>query len=271
MRPRRWLVWLSGVAGVCVLVLGYGFYRMHARRQIKDQLPSFTEPGPGPRAPSSSALGFVVGSSSLASVQQALARAGLTCADTSMRALMQQGRDEIRRQMQAREARGEDPDSVTGASRVDYRSPKEANPQVRLACDGVPSRKLEGGQRVPSRGRLLLVFDSPAHPLRHVSFERTFSSADIASALADLDTTRARLAAVFGNATAGVPVDTDTRDLPWLSPRETRWHFVDLQVKASAINYGPRGVVVSEVVEVPWPVRSDAPTSGVRTRRPGSG
>ena len=51
--------------------------------------------------------------------------------------------------MEAREARGEDPDAVTGASRVNYRSPKEANPQVRLACNDVPSSKLADAERPP--------------------------------------------------------------------------------------------------------------------------
>jgi hypothetical protein len=260
MSRRRLILAVSSLVGVCAVVLGAGWLRMRARRSVKDVLPAFSEPGPGPRAPSTRALGFAVGRTTLDEARAALARAGLDCPDTSIRALMQQARDQTRREMQARKARGEDPDAVTGASRVNYRSPKEANPQVRLACNDVPSSKLGDDERPPSRGRLLLVFDSPRHPLRHVSFERTFPAAEVASALADLDGTRARLADTFGGPGAGAAVLAEpTRDLPWLSPRESAWPFADLLARVSAINYGPRGVVVSEVVEVPWPIRADAP------------
>ena len=211
-----------------------------------------------------------MGSSLLPAVRASLKSAGLDCPDTSMRALMQQARDQTRREMEARKARGEDPDAVTGASRVNYRSPKEANPQVRLACSDTPSGKLTDAQRPASRGRLLLVFDSPLHPLRHVSFERTYPATETASAIADLDGTRARMTASYGPGTGALAGAAPTQELPWLSPREGIWRFADLLARVSAIHYGPRGVVVSEIVEVPWPVRSDAParpSAGMAARR----
>lgn len=220
MKRRRLFTVLASALGVCAVVFGYGLYRMKARRTIKDVLPTFSEPGPGPRAPSARALGFLVGSSLLPAVRASLKSAGLDCPDTSMRALMQQARDQTRREMEARKARGEDPDAVTGASRVNYRSPKEANPQVRLACSDTPSGKLTDAQRPASRGRLLLVFDSPLHPLRHVSFERTYPATETASAIADLDGTRARMTASYGPGTGALAGAAPTQELPWLSPRE---------------------------------------------------
>jgi hypothetical protein len=267
MKRRRLVLVLGGTLGVAAVVLGYGLYRMQARRNLKDVLPAFSEPGPGPRAPSARALGFALGESTLDSVRARLTAAGLDCPDTSMRALMQQAREQTRREMEARQARGEDPDAVSGASRVSYRSPKEANPQVRLACGDVASDALGDANREPSRGRLLLIFDSPRHPLRHVSYERTYPATAVAAAIADLDSTRRRLGVTFGRSE-----DVPTAELPWLSPRETVWRFADLEAKASAINWGPRGVVVSEIVEVPWPVRADAAARkqpGVATRRHG--
>jgi hypothetical protein len=259
MKRRRVVVVAASLVGVCALVLGVGLQRMHARRTIKDVLPVFTEPGPGPRAPGARALGFTVGASTLGEVRAQLARAGLDCADTSMRALMQQAREQTRREMEARKARGQDPDAVSGASRVNYRSPKEANPQVRLACDDVPSNRLSDAERSTSTGRLLLVFDSPRHPLRHVSYERTFAPDATSVALADLEAARRRLHDLFGAPASSRTPAADQGQLPWLSPQEVRWAFADLEARVAAINYGPRGVVLSEVVEVPWPVRADAP------------
>ena len=265
-RRRKIVLVLSAALGVPALVIGYGLHRMHERRTIRDVLPTFSEPAQGPRAPSARALGFVVGSSTLEQVRARLYAAGLDCPDTSMRALMQQSRDQTRAEMQARKARGEDPDAVSGASRVDYRSPKEANPQVRLSCGEVSSSQLGDAERTASRGRLLLVFDSPRHPLRHVSFERTHPATQVSAALADLDGTRSRLSSQFAATASGLE---PTSELPWLSPRETAWRFSDLHARVTAINYGPRGVVVSEIVEVPWPVRADAParTSASVARR----
>jgi hypothetical protein len=255
---RRWPVLLLIPAGVCAAVAAHALHRMHGRRALVDVLPAFTEAGPGPRAPSTRALGFALGDSGLDGVRARLAAAGLSCPDTSMRALMREARERTRREMAVRKARGEDPDAVSGASGVDRPSPKEANPQVRLACAEVAPGALGLPElaAIPVRGRLLLVFDSPRHPLRHASFERSYPAGELAAALADLNDTRRRHAAVFG-APAGAAAG-DTRELPWLSPAETAWRFADLHAKVSAIDWGPRGIVVSEIVEVPWPVRADA-------------
>ncbi|HEY0715389.1 MAG TPA: hypothetical protein VGF45_22095, partial [Polyangia bacterium] len=158
--------------------------------------------------------------------------------------------------IEAAKIRGESVDSVSGASAVNRRSPKEANPQVRLTCDETPVHALLDRARPPGRGRLLLVWDSPRHPLRHASFERTYATTSMATALTDYIATRRALAAVFG---PPVSPAAEPEVLPWLSPVETRWVFGDLHVRVTALNYGPRGIVLSEIVEVPWPVRPDAP------------
>jgi hypothetical protein len=49
------------------------------------------------------------------------------------------------------------------------------------------------------------------------------------------------------------------KDLPWMVPVEYEWMFADLLVKVSALNFGARGVSVTETVEVPLPIRPDAP------------
>jgi hypothetical protein len=100
------------------------------------------------------------------------------------------------------------------------------------------------------------VFDGPAQPLRHASFERTFSAAS--AARRDLDLTMSHLAQRLGPPTRSA--NAASADLPWLTPVEYEWSFADLRAVITAINYGGRrGIVVSETVEVPWPVRADAP------------
>lgn len=261
---RRWTLPLGCGLALLGATGGFALYRVARRGEVRDVLPEFVEPSDGPHAPASSAFGSDVGSSSLASVRGKLAAAGLDCPDTSIRALLRQARADKRREVAARKARGEAVDAVSGASALGKPSPKESNPQVRLACDGVSSEALGDRTRIPARGRLLFVFDSPALPLRHVSFERTFAPDAIGRALEDVIATERSLRARFGPPTAA-PAGP-LRELPWLSPVTYEWRFADLAVRVSALSYGGKGVVVSEVVEVPWPVRADAPARKLASR-----
>jgi hypothetical protein len=220
-----------------------------------DVLPAFTERGEGPRAPVTGFFGFFVGQTRLDEAQATLSRLGLACEDTSIRALMRQHRQQKQRELDERRARGEPTDAVSGASAVGRCSPKESNPQVRLTCEGVPSETLVDRRRPVSRGRLLLVFDSQRHPLRHVSFERTFPDHAASTAISDLYQARDAMQALLGETAAPL----DVAALAWLKPNQTEWRFSDLRVRVSAIHYGARGIVVSELAEVPWPVRADAP------------
>ncbi|HEY0710355.1 MAG TPA: hypothetical protein VGG33_26335 [Polyangia bacterium] len=252
-------VGLLGVLGLLVLVVGafayHGRRRANARLDV-DILPAFSEPAAGPRAPNTHAFGFAIGGETLAAAETRLRAAGLACVDRSIRALMKGAREEKQREIEAAKARGESVDSVSGASTAYRRSPKEANPQVRLTCDAVPAHALLDRPRPPTQGRLILVWDSKQHPLRHASFERSYATTSMAAALTDYITTRRALVDLFG---PPVQNAAEPDALPWLAPVETRWVFADIQVRVTALNYGPRGIVLSEIVEVPWPVRPDAP------------
>ncbi len=243
--------------GLTVALVGaMGFYRyQQARAPLRDILPAFTEPAAGPRAPTSEAFGMTVGRSGLPEVNAFLRGEGLDCADTSMRALMQKAREDKRKEIAAAAARGDPPDAVSGASIVNRRSPKEANPQVRLSCE---ANAAHANARGP--GRLLMVFDSPVHPVRHVSFERSFPAAATETALAEFIGAKRGMEARFGPPTKGrAGTDGEPAEFVWLSPLEIEWTFADLRVRVTAVHYGARGVVVGETVEVPWPVRADAP------------
>jgi hypothetical protein len=258
---RGWRIALASTTALVAAGGGWTLYRLRAARTLTDVLPTFTEPAPGPRAPGSHAFGFEVGVTTLAAARAGHAAAGLDCPDTSMRAQMQQLREEKTREVAEVKARGGNVDSVSGASLIHHHSPKEANPQVRLTCDEVSGTRLGDRPRPDARGRLTLVFDSPRHPLRHVSFERRYRPDQIPAALADVADTRADLARRFGPISAPAP-----GELRWLAPVEMHWRFSDLQALLNTVNWGVRGATVDEVVEVPWPVRADAPAHRLAAR-----
>jgi transposase InsO family protein len=217
--------------------------------------PPSVDPPAGPRAPGSDAFGARVGHTSLADAQALLRRLGVECPDTSARAIMTRARAARLREAEDRKARGLPPDAVSGAS-AGRRSPMERNPQVRLSCEGLPTTLLGDRPRAPSEGRLLLVFDSDELPVRHVSFQRTMT--DTALARSELQAAVAAFETRFGPPTRRPPADQAS--LPWLVPVEYVWTFADLTVRASALNFGgTRGIMLTELIEVPLPVRADAP------------
>jgi hypothetical protein len=218
----------------------------------------FRDPLPGPRAPRSDALGVRVGRSTLAEVKQLQARLKIECPDTSVRALMAQARAARQRDEEERKRRGLPPDAVSGASPPGgRRSLMERNPQVRLSCEGLSTSLLSDRTRAPSQGRLLFVFDSAEHPLRHVSFQR--SIADEALARSEAAAAAADYQRVFGAPTRR-PDPTAASTLPWLVPVEYEWSFTDLTVRVAALNFGSgKGIMFSEIVEVPVSIRPDAP------------
>lgn len=255
MKPFRWVS--VGLAALVALAgIGYGARRLLRPRGPETVLPTFVEPGPGPRAPTTQGFGFSVGRSKLANVRGELARRGLACPDTSIRAMMKEMRETRLREMEAKKQTGEAPDAVSGASAMNRPSPKERNPQVRLSCEPVSAALLADQPRPSIDGRWLMVFDSPDLPLRHVSFERTHAQLD--EARRDLSASVAALVVRFGQ--PNVAPRAEDEDLPWLKPVAYEWKFADLHVKVLALNYGKRGVSLSETIEIPWPVRPDAPT-----------
>jgi hypothetical protein len=254
MRRRSILALTLGV--VTLIAAGaYGYYRHRRARATAPLLPTFTEPGPGPRAPDTRGLGFEVGRSQPARAQARTAELGLTCKDTSMRAIIKARREKLIAETEAKKARGQ-VDAVSSASLL-RPSKRERNPQVRWSCEGTPAEKLGDRVRRGPPGRLLLVFDSPDHPLRHVSFQQNFFVADEA-------VTAAREAISDIGKRLGKPT-SETAPLPAsgealgkMMPVTHTWSFPDLRAKVTLLNLG-RYVMVNETVEVPWPVRSDAP------------
>ncbi|WAS89586.1 hypothetical protein [Nannocystis punicea] len=223
----------------------------------------FKDPKPGPRAPVTAAMHTEVGLHRVADAEALAARLGLTCSDTSIRATMEGRRKTERKRIEEARARGED--AVTAASWLDRKSKREANPQVRFSCPKTRSEQLTDRPRPSSEGRLLFVFDSAEHPLRHVSYQRT--AKDPAPALADYNDAVAHYTRVYGP-----PTRTPTRelpapdaggaiDIPVATNFETEWAFSDLLVKVSLLRYASL-ITVGERVEVPPGIRPDAPRLG---------
>ncbi len=254
-----------GLLLVVVLVGGYVYGRMRrGSRQLGplvDVWPAFAEGDGGARSPTTALYGFEVGRHTLSQVQQILKERGVSCVDSSMRAMMQVMREAKAKELEETKAKGGDVDAVTGASILWNRSKKEENPQLRLSCEDVLLSKLDVPGRPLSLGRLLLIFDSKEHPLRHVSFSRNHTQGALAAA--DFDAGVTAFTAAFGAPTTAPsepPGQADGGALPWLVTYEHLWTYGDVTAKVSALNMGEkRGLSVSESVEVPWPVRVGPP------------
>ncbi|MCY0993192.1 hypothetical protein OV203_39000 [Nannocystis sp. ILAH1] len=223
----------------------------------------FKDPKPGPRAPVTAAMHAEVGLHRVADAEDLVARLGLTCGDTSIRASMEGRRKAERKRIEEARARGED--AVTAASWLARKSKREANPQVRFSCPKTRSVQLTDRPRPPSEGRLLFVFDSADHPLRHVSYQRT--AKDAVPALADYQDAVAHYTRVYGPPTKvparelPQPDANGAIDIPVATNFETEWAFSDLLVKVSLLRYASL-ITVGERVEVPPGIRPDAPRLG---------
>lgn len=253
-KRKRVIFGIIGV-GVGVLVLGGWAWSKRPRElpPLETSLPEFDEPDPTlPRTPTSDAFGVAVGVAKLDPLLVELRARGLECDDTGVRASIEKLREHKRKQL----ADAEDPDAVTGASILTKRSKKERNPQIRLACELDSLTTLE-----PSRprvaGRALFVFDSPELPLRHASLRRTYQTSE--AAMLDVRETVARFEAIHGKPTmqrGSIPLAGDAPVKP--EPIRVQWRYRDLLVEVSATSFG-KMVSVDERIEVPFPVRPDAP------------
>ena len=259
---RRWQKVVTGASVTLAALLGtaYGYhrYRMASMMKLVDELPVFSEPAPGARAPQARAFGFAIGRATLKDVQSAIAAEGLSCPDTSMRALMDKARQAKLEEIKRAKDTGS-PDSVTGASMVYRRSPKERNPQVRLACDNVPPKVLKDRRRADASGRLLLIFDSPKHPLRHVSYARSFRAIDDSLAMSEFLAARDELTKVYGPPLEA-PQEELTMPMVRYKSYTFAWKFADLHTFLVLMNMGDGRLSLVEKIEVPWPVRADAPS-----------
>ncbi|MDC0722965.1 hypothetical protein [Nannocystis bainbridge] len=241
---------------------GSGLAGLFARREQEWRF-EFKDPRPGPRAPVTVAMHTDVGRHHVADAEALAARLGLACGDTSIRASMEGRRKVERKRLEDARARGED--AVTAASWLDRKSKREANPQVRFSCPKTRSEQLTDRPRPRSEGRLLFVFDSVDHPLRHVSYQRT--AKDPAPALADYEDAVAHYTRVYGPPTRvpsrelPAPGPDGAVDIPVATNFETEWAFSDLLVKVSLLRYASL-ITVGERVEVPPGIRPDAPQLG---------
>ena len=229
------------------------------RRKEPEWSFDFKDPPPGKRAPVTAAFLAELGLSRVADAHAISERLAIQCGDTSVRAMMEDRRKAERKRIDEARARGED--AVTAASWLDRRSKRESNPQVRYSCPQVESTQLTDRPRPASKGRLLYVFDSEAHPLRHASYQRTHK--DQVAAVADLQDAVAYYTKVYGE-----PTKRPSRELPGPGGElptafnfETTWEFSDLAVKVGLLRYGDL-ITVGERVEVPHGIRPDAPRDG---------
>ena len=260
MRWRRGLIGAGIALGIGAL--GAGYWRHRAAAASRYQAPVFVDPPAGPRAPSAELLGARVGTSRLSDVRAVVARWGITCADRSVRTLMSELRARKRADIADAKRRGT-PDAVTGASILTHRTARDDNPQVRLSCEDTSSSRLVDRSRVTSTGRLLYVFDDEQAPLRHVSYERNHPAWD--AALADFTTTRDAMAATLGKpreSSFGTSPENSAAEavaLPKYARRVAEFRYSDLVATVTVANLGGRGYSVGEILEVPLPVRADAP------------
>lgn len=265
--PLFWLiiVLIVGVVSVCGWY-GYRGYRAMKRRKamMADILPNFTEPNKKlPSPPDTRAFGLHLGFTSLTQGHTYLSRHKLVCKDTSIRAMMK-----AMRLKKLAELKKKGADAVSGASILTYRSPKERNPQIRLSCAKADVSTLQLSQkRRAVKGRLLLIYDSKDHPLRHVSFAYNARHVD---ALGDLKQMLQSYRARFGvphQSSGTLPTLTHS-----VSPHAMlfkkyqiiryTWSFSTLRIQLKVMSLG-RWVSVLEEVEIPWPVRPDAPAKSV--------
>ncbi len=227
MKKRAASVGLTVAALLGLLVTAYGLYRSHRRPQ-ETVLPEFVDAPPGPSAPRAAlqAFGALVGTSKFAEIESLAQKKGWTCRDTSIRALMAAKRAAM-------------PDAVSNAS-AKKKSPKERNPQIRYSCEQTIAQTIQDRPRSASKGRLLFIFDSPEHPLRHVSFRRSTSDHAAArlealSAVQDLEGRLRKTASTQGSMPA------KGQEFALAKPVHYRWRYANLAAQVSVTNLGRRG------------------------------
>jgi len=254
------------VAVVAVLVVAAFAYRgLQIWDRTRDVLPDVTPIPAGPRAPRPlSLLGVTPGQTRLTDVQALTAAQGWICRDASMRGLMQAGRAQARAAIEAAEARGDDPDTVSGASRAYYYSKKEQNPQVHWSCEDVDIAGLPGSVYPADgpRAAVAFIFDADHLPLRYVMVSRKFTSQK--ATLVARDAALARFADL-GPAHEGVGAPDLTpgeKLFARLRPVSSSWTYADRRVTVSVMNFGPRrGIDLREIVEIPWPITTTTPVA----------
>ncbi len=254
---KRVGIGLGTVVVVLVAVAG-GIRGYMVWQQGQDLLPEFQPVPDGPRAPTREFLGLQIGNIGLPEAEVYFRGLGATCNNSSFRALMGARRKDVIKKMEEVKASGGDPDTVSGASLVNYRSKKERNPQVRLSCDDVPVTAFADRERAPGEGLYwLMIFDSEKHPLRHTSVSRRIN--DFAVAGEEWRSAYDNMVKRFGAPSKVVREPPSSGDpFPEAAHYEVRWTFADLEAKLVAFRLG-KFVRLEERVEVPWPIVVEVP------------
>lgn len=273
-------------------------YRAWQRRQLlsKPWVHAFQEPNQRlPKPPRIRTFGMIVGESNVAEVKAFTQARRFACQDNSVRGMMRRQRAAKVAKMQAE---GKTYDAISGAT-WNRPSPRERNPAIRWNCEKVFATQFTDIHRPAGLfGRLLFVFDSPKHPLRHLSYQydmhpskalRAFRSA-IAAYQAQLGTpteqqderplpkihtaptTQSASPASLPATLASSQKPATSRNATPLAPTDSAWiakgrkyerfrrawRFSGLQVQVTLRSFGG-WYNLSEIIEVPWPVRPDAP------------
>jgi hypothetical protein len=239
---------LAGIAAVLALMGAYAAWRWVS--YIDAQQPAFIDLPAGPRAPSLDAvLGLVLTKSTVE--QTKAAAAGLTCVDRSISTLM---RDGLARAVTHLEERGE---NAWRYRLYGWLNPHGRNPQVRWDC-ALPDGSALGLPAELEEGRVLFVHDAPGAALRHVSIQRTWHGE--AAVRADVAASLDRLAKRYGLPEPGThAAEFADAGFAEVTPYAWEWRWTDVRVELGVVAYPGGRSVVTETIEVPWPVRSELP------------
>ena len=202
-----------------------------------------------PKAPSKDGLSTTVGTTSFEDMKALAAKTGLRCKDASPAAQVKQMKKKRAEKMAAA---GKSPDAIASAS-WNRETAHERITQIRWSCPSTASTTLTDYQRAPSSGRVLFIFDSLQHAVRHVSFGRRHKSPK--TALEDILTSTAAYEKRFGKphiVKHDLPAQaTDDFTLPAATNVLREWQFGDLRVKVEAFSLDGSNIRVYEMVEVP--------------------
>lgn len=241
-----------GAVVVLLVVAAFGVRGYMVWEQGQDLLPTFMPVPDGPRAPKNSFLGLEVRKTTLPEAETVYRGVGANCLNSSMRALMEAKRKTVQKAMADAKERGEDPDTVSGASLANYRSKKERNPQIRLACEHVPLNAFNDRERAPGEDLYwLIIFDSAEHPLRHTSVSRRLQ--DTAVAAEEWRSAVEAMTRRFGAPTKLKDLPGSGDPFPMGVPFTASWDFADIHAEVNAFLVG-KEVRFTEKVEVPWPI-----------------
>ena len=202
-----------------------------------------------PPAPDKDMLGLTMGEASLDAVKARAAAMNLRCKDASPAAMVKQMKEARREKMRAE---GKSPDVIASAS-WNKESAHERMTQVRWSCPGAASVWLTDYPRKVSNGRVLFVFDSPQHAVRHASFGRRHSSGkaaaeDLLHSAAAYDKRLGKAHIVKNPLPETIPAGFG---FPAVTNVLFEWQFGDLRAKVEGFSADGKVTRIYEMIEIP--------------------